>query len=321
MIGGQTRRIPNQNADNDNREQPMHYWRRIAILMVLSGMMILLGCGDDEDEGAGGIGDNADKDAVENQSEGEEDEEEDEEAENDEDPDEQLQEPPDDPEILCEMACDRVYATTSDGGCQQVFHHDTGAAMGAAACEEKCLEEDLFRGGEWCVITEAECGSHPSEMIDYCLPSGYHPPHCDHLPAWDPAVEALEEEVVVLVNELRDEGVTCPGTGTEMGPVGPVSMDEHLRCAARLHSMDMAERNFFAHDNPDGEDPFERIAAAGYTGEPAGENIAQGSTTAQGVVDQWLSSDTGHCENMLNAGHNDMGIGLYQDYWTQKFGR
>lgn len=279
----------------------MQNWRRIFVSMGLVALMAMLACGDDEAPVIGGNGE-----AEENHGDNNDD---------------QMETPPDDPEKLCEMACERVYANTSDGGCQQVFNEDSGAAMGQSTCEERCVEEDKFRGGAWCVITEAECGSHPDEMIDACLPDGYHVPHCEHLPAWDQDVEAMEERVVELVNELREEGVTCPATGSEMPPVGSVSMDEHLRCAARLHSMDMEEQNYFAHDSLDGRSFADRIVDAEYPGEPAGENIAMGSHTAEGVVDQWLGSDTGHCENMLESTHNEMGIGMYKTYWTQKFGR
>jgi uncharacterized protein YkwD len=47
--------------------------------------------------------------------------------------------------------------------------------------------------------------------------------------------------------------------------------------AARKHSIDMGTRNFFDHVNPDGQDPFARMKAAGWnpTGAYAwGENIA-----------------------------------------------
>lgn len=231
------------------------------------------------------------------------------------------EEEPEDPEELCELACRVVYADTADGGCQQVFHHDGGAAMNESGCVEHCLHEDLFREGQWCVITEAECTSHPDQMVDACLSDDYHAPACDHLGAWDSDWAATEHKVVELVNELRADGATCPSTGTEMPPVGPLQMDEVLRCAARLHSKDMDERNFFAHDNPDGEGPTQRIVDAGYTGTPGGENIAFGFATAEAVVNTWMTSDSGHCENMLNGQYTDIGVGRYETYWTQKFGR
>jgi uncharacterized protein YkwD len=102
-------------------------------------------------------------------------------------------------------------------------------------------------------------------------------------------------------------------------------MDPALQCAARLHSKDMADREFFAHDNPSGEDPWVRIEAAGFTGFAGGENIAAGRATGQETVDQWMDSD-GHCANIMNPEFQFIGVGYYPggEYghlWTQTFGR
>jgi len=43
---------------------------------------------------------------------------------------------------------------------------------------------------------------------------------------------------------------------------------------ARALSEDMIARDFFDHVNPDGEDPFDRMADVGITYQTAGENFA-----------------------------------------------
>ena len=43
---------------------------------------------------------------------------------------------------------------------------------------------------------------------------------------------------------------------------------------AQKHSEDMGRRRFFAHENPDGDDAFERAQKAGFIGS-IGENLAQ----------------------------------------------
>ena len=96
--------------------------------------------------------------------------------------------------------------------------------------------------------------------------------------------------------------------------------DARLDVAARLHSQDMATRNFFAHITPDGLTPSDRAAAQGYlTG--AGENIANGYPTATAVVLAWMAS-AGHCRNILGSAR-DIGIGAFgggSSYYTQSFG-
>ena len=130
--------------------------------------------------------------------------------------------------------------------------------------------------------------------------------------------------MVGLVNQLRATGATC-GTTTHSA-VGPVTMNQYLREAARNHSQDMADQDYFTHDSLDGRTPWDRIAATAYQGSPVGENIAAGNSTAQATFTQWLNSP-GHCRNMMNGNANEMGVGYatgpgrFTDYWTQNFGR
>lgn len=143
--------------------------------------------------------------------------------------------------------------------------------------------------------------------------------YCDAVDGWSGARAAAEDEVLELVNQHRAEGATC-GART-FGPTDPLTMDPALRCAARVHTQDMADREFFDHTNPDGEAPWDRMESAGYSWSNAGENIAGGSSTAAGVVQQWMDSP-GHCENIMSPDFVDIGIGYVDDarLWTQVFG-
>jgi uncharacterized protein YkwD len=105
-----------------------------------------------------------------------------------------------------------------------------------------------------------------------------------------------------------------------------VVANEQLRAAARAHSLDMGTRNYFDHNTPEGTTPFQRIAAAGYTGSPQGENIAAGNATAAATMTQWMNSP-GHCRNIMNPQYRALGVGYarvagsrYTHYWTQNFG-
>lgn len=142
--------------------------------------------------------------------------------------------------------------------------------------------------------------------------------------AWPPAWSALEEEVVVLVNQARANGATCPS-----GPrpaTHPLTWNDELAEAARLHSLDMAEQDYFSHTSLDGRSPWDRMEDAGYTGFPTSENIAAGSRTAQDAFNSWMSSD-GHCRNIMSSNPNEIGVGYatvegssWGHYWTQTFG-
>jgi len=108
--------------------------------------------------------------------------------------------------------------------------------------------------------------------------------------------------------------------------IDALTMDPALREVARAHSEDMVDRGFFAHTNPDGDDPFERMANAGITYSTAGENIAFNTFSDPVVtaVNGWMNSE-GHRNNILNANFTLTGMGVANDgaayYFTQVFTR
>jgi uncharacterized protein YkwD len=150
-------------------------------------------------------------------------------------------------------------------------------------------------------------------------------PHCMPVAAWDPTWVQYEEEVLRLTNQARATGHNCDSQGN-FGPAPPLAMEAHLRCSARLHSMDMALQGYFDHTSKDGRSPFQRMQQAGYVGSAMGENIAMGQQTPGQVVAGWLDSD-GHCSNIMSPMFTQIGIGYYSGagwqslLWTQNFGR
>ncbi|MEA2156379.1 MAG: hypothetical protein QOE11_2519 [Solirubrobacteraceae bacterium] len=103
--------------------------------------------------------------------------------------------------------------------------------------------------------------------------------------------------------------------------LAPFRRDARLDTAARLHSEDMAARNYFAHVTPEGLSPGDRASAQGYV-PGVGENIASGYATASAVIIGWMGS-TGHCQNILGVAR-DIGVGTAPSarggYYTQDFG-
>jgi uncharacterized protein YkwD len=102
--------------------------------------------------------------------------------------------------------------------------------------------------------------------------------------------------------------------------------DDRLVAAARGHSVDMATRDYFDHESPEGEGPGERAAAEGYP-DWSGENIAMGYSTPEAVVEGWMDSP-GHRRNILDCTSVAIGVGAADSgdagrgiYWTQMFGR
>ncbi|HEY6737476.1 MAG TPA: CAP domain-containing protein [Actinopolymorphaceae bacterium] len=123
--------------------------------------------------------------------------------------------------------------------------------------------------------------------------------------------EELENEVVRLTNAERAEA------GCE-----PLRVEGRVRDAARAHSADMAENDYFSHTSQDGRSPWDRMKQAGYD-DPAAENIAMGQPTPESVVEAWMDSD-GHRANILNCDYEAIGVGVELGdggpWWTQDFG-
>lgn len=132
--------------------------------------------------------------------------------------------------------------------------------------------------------------------------------------------------VYQLVNEARSQAQIC---GTRMMPaVPPVVYDNKLQKAAQAHAQDMVTNNYFDHLSLDGRTFVDRIEAAGYQGQPGGENIAMGSMTPDETVAAWMDS-AGHCENIMTRSFMALGLGLATQttpsgssvgYWVQEFG-
>jgi uncharacterized protein YkwD len=140
-------------------------------------------------------------------------------------------------------------------------------------------------------------------------------------------IPSLEKEVHDLINSERQNN----GLST-------LSLDSKLSDIARAHSMDMAQNNFFSHENLRSQDPTARATASGYKcyknyGDyytvGIAENIFQNnlydsityidlvpihnwntaSEIAQSTVQGWMNSP-GHRQNILTKTYDREGIGV-----------
>ncbi|MEX1022328.1 MAG: CvpA family protein [Dehalococcoidia bacterium] len=123
--------------------------------------------------------------------------------------------------------------------------------------------------------------------------------------------EAAEAQMLVLVNEER----------TSRG-LNALVVDQTLVDVARAHSFDMWARGYFAHVNPDGDDPFDRLDAGGARYRSAGENLALAPTVEQ--AHRGLMDSPGHRANILEPSYGRVGIGVvdggaYGLMFTQNF--
>ncbi|MEO5562127.1 MAG: CvpA family protein [Chitinophagaceae bacterium] len=107
----------------------------------------------------------------------------------------------------------------------------------------------------------------------------------------------LEIKMLELVNEERAKA-----------GLKPVKADPELTRVARNHSQDMFKRGYFAHMNPDGQDPFDRMKASNVQFRAAGENLALAQTLEIAHIN--LMNSPGHRANILNPAFGRLGIGI-----------
>jgi uncharacterized protein YkwD len=146
------------------------------------------------------------------------------------------------------------------------------------------------------------------------LASAYVVPSSSQAPVL--ATRALE-----LVNEARARGTRCGERS--FAPAPPVRLSGTLAGVALGHAADMAQHNYFEHQDRAGHSPADRVRAVGYQEKLVGENIAYGPKTADEVVQGWLDSP-GHCENIMDPRFAEMGIAYAAGraskrglYWVQ----
>ena len=138
-----------------------------------------------------------------------------------------------------------------------------------------------------------------------------------------------------------------------MNELEPVKFDFEISDIARMHSIDMSNKNYFAHENLDGMDSSDRAREAGYRcfkwignsyyfglsenifrgnlyksikilgGVPVSYDWLSNEEIAHMAVDGWMNSE-GHRKNILNSNFDRQGIGVFIDsedrvYVTQNF--
>jgi len=90
-----------------------------------------------------------------------------------------------------------------------------------------------------------------------------------------------------------------------------------LTAAAQLKANDMAARGYFAHVDPDGNQPWHYVQLAGYQYVSAGENLAVNFTDSRDVHRAWLNSPT-HRANIVRPQFSEIGIATSRGTYKNK---
>ena len=118
------------------------------------------------------------------------------------------------------------------------------------------------------------------------------------------ASEITPENIVQVINLER-----------QANGIAPLAVNNQLQTAARNKSVDMIVHNYFDH-YAFGKTPWSFILAENYNYQVAGENLAMGFRTSEGVVNAWMNSPT-HRANILNSEFQEIGVGVVKGAYTE----
>ena len=168
---------------------------------------------------------------------------------------------------------------------------------------------ELLSETTWAFTTTGNLGDTLQSTIDSCMSQD-------------------DIDMLDAVNEVRSEGYSC--ASGNFPATYPLTWDCKIALAADRHSSDMANNNFFEHTGSDGSSAGDRISQAEYSWQSWAENIAAGQRDIPTVVQAWLTSETGHCKNIMSSSLTEFGSSLvtappgsarFTRYWTQNFAR
>lgn len=123
--------------------------------------------------------------------------------------------------------------------------------------------------------------------------------------------ETSEKDMFQLVNQER-----------KTKGLKELVWDSEIQMAARSHAKDMFERGYFAHINPEGLSPADRLTKAGISFTITGENLALAPSV--GIAHRGLMESPGHRANILSEDFGRVGIGVidggvYGKMFVQEF--
>ncbi len=108
-------------------------------------------------------------------------------------------------------------------------------------------------------------------------------------------------------NISKDEVIRL--TNQERANQGLPALQENptLDWAATLKAQDMISKDYWAHNSPDGHEPWYFFTQAGYQYAYAGENLAKNFDNSSQIVSAWMASSS-HKENILNKNYSQIGV-------------
>lgn len=209
--------------------------------------------------------------------------------------------------------------------------------MNEGLCKDAFLRDSWTRrseamgGGVVTLATNQGLGRHGAALSAVILLQSLLPSPLPAVMAWaghgDPTSE--EQLTLELLNWIRADpllaqkrlklDLTAKGKFT-LAPRQPLVFNAKLIEAARLHSKAMNDLRFFAHQDPQGRNPGQRVRQCGYMWRGYSENLAATVPAPLKALDNLIIDegvgDLGHRISLLGLsdqviGLNEVGIGIH----------
>ncbi|MEM1086782.1 MAG: CAP domain-containing protein [Pseudomonadota bacterium] len=146
-----------------------------------------------------------------------------------------------------------------------------------------------------------------------CTPSdGYAP----SLSAYVQEVESCLSGALTVETEIEAELLSRINALRSGQGLAPIQLRDGLSHAARAHALDMAERNFAAHSDPEGRDHLFRIRAIDRStliGASGAAVLKTSGGSDGGDLFVLLQEDEQNNANMLNPAFTHIGFGIIRD--------
>ena len=124
------------------------------------------------------------------------------------------------------------------------------------------------------------------------------------------STRVLELKMWAMINEER---LNPRNFAETEGGAGRLEFDQLLAEVARNHSADMLRRRFFAHRNPDGLRPVDRIGRRRIKWSLVAENIGWGNVGAEALHRGFMNEppfEANHRANILCPSFQMVGVGI-----------
>lgn len=120
----------------------------------------------------------------------------------------------------------------------------------------------------------------------------------------------IRGSVASYATDMSDSGL-LEATNSRRSAEGlaPLKFNNQLDTAAQSKAKDMAQKNYWSHNTPDGREPWVFIEGVQYKYRKAAENLAYGFTTSPATVNGWMNSP-GHRANIMDPELREVGFGV-----------